>query len=89
MGVVGHQLRRGQAASAWPAKTGFAYWLYRVSAAGRRFAVHTAPNPETPMNPALKAFVTLSALAFSAHAAAQVTFYERDNFDGRYCRRTY
>ena len=36
------------------------------------------------MNHVVNALITLSALTFGAQAAAQVTFYERENFDGRY-----
>ena len=35
------------------------------------------------MNSVLKGALTLTALTFSTLAAAQVTFYERENFQGR------
>src|SRR6185436_19328076 len=38
---------------------------------------------ETPMNTILKSAVAVAAVAFAAQAAAQITIYEREGFQGR------
>src|SRR5512143_2756655 len=53
-------------------------------AAERRIGV-AARNPirETSMNAALRSALVVAGLAIATQAAAQVTFYEREGFEGR------
>src|SRR4051812_41505201 len=56
---------------------------YASGQTGAALLTYSADQKEVHMNHAIHALLGTTLLAFGAHAAAQVTYYQDDNFKGR------